>query len=979
MMAFVAICNDVGPPAEPFLLPLLPTLMGHFADKAPPVRKRADQAGEAFIEMLNPWTTPLVLLVLYEGFTNKRNWQVKAGSLQLLTHLARKAPQQIANQLPTIVPLVSECMYDAKQQVKTAAVDAMTACCSVVGNRDVEPFVPTLISCMAQPSQVAEGIHKLGAITFVQAVGSPCLSILVPLLVKGLREKTPVIRKTAIIIDNMVKVVYDPADAEVFLPRLLPVLDQASSGVSDPEVRAVVATAHTALDDLHAAALAGVHTKAEANMDKAAIEETLREVVEQTTGAAPAASASPVFDHIAKLLAPLAAADSFEEDTWDQCARPYLESVLPRPAAKAAAASLLAKCDHREHSDASSEDDEGIDLCNCEFSLAYGGKILLNKTTLHLKRGRRYGLCGPNGAGKSTLMRSIASGKLDGFPPKEVLKTVYVEHDIDASAAETAVVDYVMSDPMLQGMGLQRTEVEDVLESVGFGDEMRSASIASLSGGWKMKLALARAMLMKADIMLLDEPTNHLDVKNVQWLQSYLTSLPDVTSMVVSHDSGFLDAVCTDILHYEKLKLKHYKGNLSEFVKVKPEAKAYYELGSEKLKFVLPRPGFLDGVKGRDVAVLRMTNVAFTYPGTTKQVLKDVTVRCNLNSRVAVLGANGAGKSTLIKMLTGETRPNEGSVWKHPNTRVAYVAQHAFHHLEQHLDWSALEYIRWRYEIGEDREGLDKVDRAMSDTEKMHLERYFDWQGDSVRLESLHGRRKSKKTYEYEVKWYGKRENKNSWITREQLGDLGFTKLVNEVDMKEAARQGLLGLGSKPLDSDHISLHLADFGLDPEFSTHSRMRGLSGGQKVKVVLAAAMWNCPHLLVLDEPTNYLDRDSLGALADAIKVFEGGVVMISHNAEFTSELCAETWVVKDGSVTALLKGVKLEGQGEVHSAAVAAELETALKLKAQQKVEKAAKAAEKKAAKDEQRRIKYAKKGGSLIVAQSADWQNIGVSK
>jgi ABC-type nitrate/sulfonate/bicarbonate transport system ATPase subunit len=108
---------------------------------------------------------------------------------------------------------------------------------------------------------------------------------------------------------------------------------------------------------------------------------------------------------------------------------------------------------------------------------------------------------------------------------------------------------------------------------------------------------------------------------------------------------------------------------------------------------------------------------------------------------------------------------------------------------------------------------------------------------------------------------------------------MGFEKLVNEMDVKEAAR---LGMHSKPLTVANVQKHLEDLGIDPEFGTHSHIRGLSGGQKVKVVLAAAMWNNPHILVLDEPTNYLDRESLGALAAAIKDFGGGVVMISHHS-------------------------------------------------------------------------------------------------
>ena len=131
---------------------------------------------------------------------------------------------------------------------------------------------------------------------------------------------------------------------------------------------------------------------------------------------------------------------------------PYLGGVLGKEGAQAAAKGFLDRCFEAAIERVKDEDiEEGEDLCNCEFSLAYGAKILLNNATLHLKRGKRYGLCGPNGVGKSTLMRSIANGQLDGFPPKEELRTVYVEHDIDSEASEMSVVEYVYSDPILQG------------------------------------------------------------------------------------------------------------------------------------------------------------------------------------------------------------------------------------------------------------------------------------------------------------------------------------------------------------------------------------------------------------------------------------------------------------------------------------------------------------------------------------------------
>ena len=156
-------------------------------------------------------------------------------------------------------------------------------------------------------------------------------------------------------------------------------------------------------------------------------------------------------------------------------------------------------------------------------------------------------------------------------------------------------------------------EIEKTLESVGFTPEMRQKPISSLSGGWKMKLALARAMLWNADILLLDEPTNHLDVVNVAWLENYLTHLPTVTSIIVSHDSSFLDNVCTGIIHYEDLRLSQYRGNLSEFVKQKPEARSYYELSNLNLKFKFPEPGFLEGVKSKDRAILKMNKAGIRY------------------------------------------------------------------------------------------------------------------------------------------------------------------------------------------------------------------------------------------------------------------------------------------------------------------------------------------------------------------------------
>jgi len=378
-----------------------------------------------------------------------------------------------------------------------------------------------------------------------------------------------------------------------------------------------------------------------------------------------------------------------------------------------------------------------------------------------------------------------------------------------------------------------------------------------------------------------------------------------VTSIVVSHDSDFLDNICTNIIHYEGRKLKTYKGNLAELVKHCPEAKSYYELQASETAFVqafkFPEPGFLDGVKTKDRAILKCHSVTYQYPNTPKPVIENVSIYVSLSSRVAVVGPNGAGKSTLIKVLCGEIEPTDGNVWKHQNLRVAYVAQHAFHHIESHLEKTPNEYIQWRYAIGEDREAMGTVDRKIDDEEAKKLAAVvFSIDGQKRKIEKLIARRKAKKTYEYEVHWQGMQPipDQTTWLPREKLEDMGYSKMLADIDAKEAAAAGLW---AKPLTSDNIAKHLEDCGLEREFSLHSQMKGLSGGQKVKVVLGACTWNNPHIIVLDEPTNYLDRDSLAALAEAIKTFGGGVLLISHHQEFLDALCQECWRMDAGRLT------------------------------------------------------------------------------
>jgi elongation factor 3 len=214
------------------------------------------------------------------------------------------------------------------------------------------------------------------------------------------------------------------------------------------------------------------------------------------------------------------------------------------------------------------------------------------------------------------------------------------------------------------------------------------------------------------------------------------------------------------------------------------------------------------------------------------------------------------------------------------------------------MDKTPNQYIQWRFQYGEDKEHLAKDENQLSDAEKKALEQKIVIDGEKRVMDMLVGRRKLKKSYEYEIKWMGLGFDKNTWMPRDKLEKLGFEKTLQRFDDKEAARATAY---TRPLTAKNIEKHLFDVGLEAEFATHSKIRGLSGGQKVKVVLGAAMWNNPHMIVMDEPTNYLDRESLGGLASAIKEFGGGVLIISHNREFTSQVCPETWNVNDGILT------------------------------------------------------------------------------
>ena len=299
------------------------------------------------------------------------------------------------------------------------------------------------------------------------------------------------------IVENMTKLVDSPVTVRLFLPKLLPGLIKIENTIGDPEVRSAVCRAIATLrqvgevptgdaSDLHPLKLA----------DPRHLGHLLISIYKKAGTSPEPSLASDSAIYAAHLAANLVNARNFDVAEWDSLA-PYLGffSQTPDPLTVAREWVVRSASEDLGDDEASEDEEEGEDLCNYQFSLAYDAKIPLNTTRLRLKRGHRYGLCGKNGTGKSTLMRAITNGQVEGFPSPDEVHTFYTEHDIDGSEEDTSVLQFILSDKRILA---DKEEVIEVLASVGFNEERQKSAIGSLSGGWKMKLALARAMLFKS-------------------------------------------------------------------------------------------------------------------------------------------------------------------------------------------------------------------------------------------------------------------------------------------------------------------------------------------------------------------------------------------------------------------------------------------------------------------------------------------------
>jgi ATP-binding cassette subfamily F protein 3 len=504
-----------------------------------------------------------------------------------------------------------------------------------------------------------------------------------------------------------------------------------------------------------------------------------------------------------------------------------------------------------------------------DLTLLRGGRPLFENASFAIHPGWRVGLTGSNGCGKSSLFEllrarlPVDAGSLERPPqwvvahmaqevsalPQPAIEFVLdgdsewrvLDEQINAAQDESSVLDgnalanlYIRYDA-IQGY-TARSRAAQLLAGLGFSEADQQRHVAQFSGGWRMRLSLAQALMCRSDLLLLDEPTNHLDLDAILWLEDWLCAYQG-TLLVVSHDRDFLDAVVGHIIHIEQGALTHYRGNYSQFERMRSERLAQQTQMYEKQqtqvahltafverfrakaskakqaqsrlkaleRMTLTAPSMVDSSLDIRFAVpekmgsplLRLDEADLGYAQTP--ILRQVDVALAPGSRLGLLGPNGAGKSTLIKSLVGELSLLSGQLSSSEHLRLGYFAQHQI----DHLDGKA--------------SALLMIQRLSPKVDELTLRNF--------------------------------------------LGGYGFR-------------------------GDRVTCAVEPF---------------SGGEKARLALALIVWQKPNVLLLDEPTNHLDLDLRHALLVALQAFQGAVVLVSHDRHLVSATCDELLLVVDGQVT------------------------------------------------------------------------------
>ncbi|GAA5973719.1 hypothetical protein JCM11641_005097 [Rhodosporidiobolus odoratus] len=525
-----------------------------------------------------------------------------------------------------------------------------------------------------------------------------------------------------------------------------------------------------------------------------------------------------------------------------------------------------------------SSDPNGRDIHIESYSLSFHGRLLIENADFSLNYGQRYGLLGENGSGKTTFLESMANRDVEipdhidiylvrgeAEPSDMTALDFIVQSAKDKAARLEALIEEMSVADTIDELALEakyeelealdpstfESKAGAILAGLGFGPEMMRKATKDMSGGWRMRVSLAKALTIRPHLLLLDEPTNHLDLEAVVWLEAYLATYNHIL-VLTSHSQDFMDSVCTNILDLTlDRKFLTYGGNYSTYVRTKTEnetnlMKAYQKQQDEikhikdfiasagtyanlvkqaksKQKIIdkMEAAGFIKPpMKPKDLhfnfedvnklppPIIAFNEVTFSYDGEIKNALyKDLDFGIDMDSRIAIVGQNGTGKSTLLNLITGALQPIRGSVNRHPAVKLAKYSQHSADQLP--YDKSPLDYFESRFK--------------------------------------------------------SKFPDKDMQYWRSCIGR---------------------------------------FGISGSHQT-SPISQLSDGLRNRVVFATLALERPDILLLDEPTNHLDMGSIDALARAIKEFTGGVVIVSHDFRLISQVAEQLWEVKDRQITDLSK--------------------------------------------------------------------------
>jgi elongation factor 3 len=840
------------------------------------------------VQKINPYSFETVFREIAKVFLQVK-FQSKLIGLKMVCQYAEIYPEVISSNLYLVTESLIALSSDVKKEVKMAVQECWSAVCKTIENVDIQPIIPVMIEAYMNPATKTEhALEVLASTPFVNDIDIPTLSLLIPILVRAMREKKVVCqRKAAVVMDTLCKLIKNPVYARIFYDKLTWILDKGINEIAIEEVRNVCTRSKNTLNKVYEQA----NTKLVDAITYDSCFALYREELSKRSIEVDAENKT--IQYSIGLVLNLVKYEIRQMDLYDKCIGPYISNLSSDDLSEVVSTisqKLIDTITVYEHDPEENEEN----LCDCMFSLAYGTRVLLHQTPLKLKLNHTYGILGHNGAGKSTLLRAMANKTLQGFPD---IEATYIEHHIPEDKHDIITLDYIATNPKIMAKGISREEIAKNLAELYVTEHMMNSPLSTLSGGNVQRVNLILAKLAADPLILMDEPTNHIDALSIVWLKNYIKTTEKTTFLIISHDIKFMDEVCTNMIHYETLKLKVYRGNVSEFVKQKPEAAFYFQTTSQDvLSFSIPDPGPLEGVKSLTKSVLSMKNCYFQYPSAPKPQLTGITVQVSQAARIIIAGVNGAGKSTLVKILVGELEPNDGIIDRHPNLRMAYIPQNISASLEPHKQLTPIEYVMWRYRLGSDREQANKNTLVMTEEEIEAIKQRAKLNKTFV-IKELGSRRTGKREHEYEAKSEGVVELVQ-WFSKSELIEMGYEKMVKEFDEKMAMESMM---GQRKLTTGEIQKHMNSFGLEPEIAQHTKINALSSGQKMRCYLAAATFYLPHVIIFDEPTNFLDRESTNALSDAIKSFKVGVLVISHNDDFYNAITREKWLLENGTMT------------------------------------------------------------------------------